>query len=138
MSYSVEEKTNLKELEGPEESFVDLLQDIGLYDIKEKEKVSYGEYENTFTCISVEKSLIEGEDDEPGVVKETRVVKANFYENQEDITLVIVTLLDEDDGEVVDYECYWFDTSDNDIPSMNENWAEILENMDIFLDDDED
>ena len=121
-------KTNLKTLEGPEEIFVDLLEDIGVLDLEKGGAVSFGTYENIFTNSAVAESA-DGEF--RNILME---IDAGFYENSERITLVIHKTIDSDD-EQLDQAVYWFDESGNDVPSRNSNWNDILENMDIFLDE---
>ena len=121
-------KTNLKTLEGPEEIFVDLLEDIGVLDLEKGGAVSFGTYENIFTNSAVAESA-DGEF--RNILME---IDARFYENSERITLVIHKTIDSDD-EQLDQAVYWFDESGNDVPSRNSNWNDILENMDIFLDE---
>lgn len=121
-------KTNLKTLEGPEEIFVDLLEDIGVLDLEKGGAVSFGTYENIFTNSAVAESA-------DGELRNKLVeIDVRFYENSERITLIIHKTIDSD-GEQLDQAVYWFDESGNDVPSRNSNWNEILENMDIFLDE---
>ena len=129
MRLNEEGKTNIKTLEDVQEIFVDLIDDLGVYDLEEGESVTYGTYSNQFTCIYREHEI------KDGVERVDQEIAALFYENEEIIKLKLVKLLDANEGDMLDIEMYWFDESGSDTPSSNPHWLTILENMDIFLDE---
>lgn len=132
MNYDISEKTNLKTLEDWEEMFVDVLEDAGVFSLALNETVSYGTYENVFTCVNEER--VDGDE---GVRELTREVTAQFYEVEDTVTLIVKTYVGSD-GDLCDLEAYWFDTFGNDTPHQHPNWRSMVENMDIFLDDEDD
>ena len=99
--------------------------DIGVLDLKDKESLKYGTYENVFTCLQAVKTEADGCD------VESKIIDAKFYEDEGTVVFKVVTFFD-CDGDVSDREIYWFDSEENDIPSNNSNWFNIIENMDIF------
>jgi hypothetical protein len=127
-SYVHENKVNLKTLEGIDEIFINKLEDIGVLDLKNKESLKYGTYENVFTCLQAVKTEADGCD------VESKIIDAKFYEDEGTVVIKVVTFFD-CDGDVSDREIYWFDSEENDIPSNNSNWFNIIENLDIFLEE---
>jgi hypothetical protein len=122
-------KTNLKTLEGSVEIFVDKLEDLGVLELENGETVEFGTYLNSFSCVSQESTHTDD------AIEVTKLVECKFYENPNKIYLKVVNILDQEDRELLDRELYWFDEALNDDPSQNEDWSEILENMDIFEED---
>ena len=129
---SLQQKQNLKALEGSVEIFVDKLEDIGVFDLKLGQTIVFGTYKNTFTAADFVKDAL---DEDNGVVS-ISTIACVFYENAEDNRIKIVTFFD-GNGDMLDRLVYWFDVAKNDTPEYNSEWTNILENMDIFLDDED-
>jgi len=128
-NYDSDAKTNLYELEGPEEIFVDKLSDLEIFVLGQDKSIEFGTYTNKFQCIEM---TSESEDD--GIEKITRIIRSDFYEVSNPVHIKSVLFLDEE-GEEADKQAFWFDADGNDLPSEHQDWTEILENMDIFLDE---
>ena len=128
-SFDTDGKTNLKTLEGDIEVFVDLLEDIGVLEIQLNESKTFGTYSNLFECISSEERIQED------CTVRSNLIRCDFYENENTIHLKVIYILESQGDELLDREVYWFDSDGNDLPSENSDWTDILENMDIFTDE---
>lgn len=126
--YNHEGKKNLKLLEGEEEIFVDLLEDIGVLTLQKDGVINHGEYVNQFTCIDAKNEPVDEQSK-----KNISIIEANFYEQE---TTIFVKVIDwVTDGELNDREVYWLDEMGSESPKDNPNFYEICENLDIFFDE---
>ena len=124
MDYS--EHQNLMTLEGETELLVDCLRELELEFLEVDQQKIFGTYRNEFTCIA-KNDLGDG-------ITEHQI-NAKFYEQESAILLVLLVC---GEGEEASMEgLYWLDQSGgSEVPEEHPEWAEIRENMDIFLDDD--
>ena len=118
------------------------LEDNGVYHLNLKESCSFGDYENTFTCIDFKE-----EHTDNGEKLTTRLIKADFYNDDYGIEPVyLISQISngeynmeehnsEDTWEEIE-AIYWFDQFDSDNPAFdNKHIRTIVENCDIFLDE---
>jgi MFS superfamily sulfate permease-like transporter len=138
-------KQNLKAMEDEEmmvEYLSDKLEDYGVYHLNLNESCSFGDYENTFTCIDFKE-----EHTDNGEKLTTRLIKADFYNDDYGIEPVyLISQISngeynmeehnsEDTWEEIE-AIYWFDQFDSDNPAFdNKHIRTIVENCDIFLDE---
>ena len=138
-------KQNLKAMEDEEmmvEYLSDKLEDYGVYHLNLNESCSFGDYENTFTCIDFKETHTDN-----GEKLTTRLIKADFYNDDYGIEPVyLISQISngeynmeehnsEDTWEEIE-AIYWFDQFDSDNPAFdNKHIRTIVENCDIFLDE---
>ena len=124
MDYS--EHQDLMALEGETELLVDCLRELELELLEVNQKKTFGSYQNEFTCIA-KNDLGDG-------ITEHQI-DAKFYEQGS--TILLVLLVNGTGEEAAMESLYWLDQSGgSEVPEDHPEWAEIRENMDIFLDDD--
>lgn len=126
-----DERLDLVTLEGTAEILLDKIQDMGVFELGEGESLTFGTYDNTFTVVE-ERTVQEDPDDDSWHWRE-KLIRCQFYENDEEIYLVQRAVIA--DGDLADFQFYWFDEDGNKTPEDNINYGDILENMDIFVDE---
>jgi hypothetical protein len=139
-------KHDLKSMEDEEmmiEYLSDKLEDNGVYHLNLNESCSFGDYENTFTCIDFKEEL----DEHSNEKLTTRLIKADFYNDDYGIEPVyLISQIISGQYNMEDHNSddtweeigaiYWFDQFDSDNPAFdNKHIRTIVENCDIFLDE---
>lgn len=121
---------NLIQAEGNQKRFVEKIRELDLYRLNIGASKIYGTYKNIFICEG--KKTIRTEESHITV---GCLIRCCFYENTEEIFLLLLKTTKMHADEFVFEEIYWFDEDDNHLPIENEMHVEIFENLDIFFDE---
>lgn len=121
---------NLIQAEGKHKRFVEKIRELDLDRLNIGASKIYGTYKNIFIC--EDKKTIRTED---GHLAVGYLIRCCFYENTEEIFLLLLKATKTDADQVVFEEIYWFDEDDNHLPIENDMHVEIFENLDIFFDE---
>lgn len=118
---------NLFNFEGNSEFLVDKLRELELGKLKIGDEKTYGIYENKFKCI--DKNTFRRN----GVKYILSLIEVYFADQDDPFFLKCVDFIF--NGEREEYAIHWMDSDGRTHPAKNENFFQIMENMDIFFDE---
>lgn len=125
---------DLSSFEDEAEIFHDTLLDAGVFDLAEGDSAEVGTYTNTFTNVS---ESVRDDPESGGISIRDRVIECRFHGREGAPSRILVRTW-EDGGDVLNRATHLLDEGLGGDPANLDRFGEVLENLDIFLDEDED